>query len=489
MSVKYMTALALSRAIRERELSVPEALCEMQRGIGRTEGKLHAYLALDPERAAKDAAAVQARIDLGVASSPLAGVPIALKDNICTDHLKTTCASRMLAEFQPPYRATVVEKLSENDLVIHGKLNMDEFAMGSTTETSYFGSTRNPWNTQRVPGGSSGGAAAAVAAGSALCALGSDTGGSIRQPASHCGVTGFKPTYGTVSRYGLVSYASSLEQIGPIARDVADCAALMDVIRGKDARDSTSVASDRVSYLSALGEDVRGVRIGIPREALAGDISPDVSSCILNMARELEKMGAIVKECNFPLMKHAVAAYYVIATAEAASNLSRYDGIKYGYRAAGDLPLSELYARSRSEGFGGEVKRRIMLGNFVLSAGYYDAYYCRALRAKAEITACFAALWGELDMLLMPTAPTTAPALGVSLGDTLGMYSADRYTVSANLAGLPALTLPCGFGSDGMPVGAQLIGAAHSDARILAVGYAYQQRTDHHTAYPKEVRA
>ena len=489
MSVIHMTALELSRAILARKISAPEALQELWTRIAQNEGTLHAYLAADLERAMRDAQEVQSRIDRGEADSPLAGVPIAIKDNICTDHLKTTCASRMLADFLPPYRASVIEKLAKNHLIVNGKLNMDEFAMGSTTETSYFGVTANPWNPDRVPGGSSGGAAAAVAAGSAVCALGSDTGGSIRQPASHCGVTGFKPTYGTVSRFGLIAYASSLEQIGPIARDAADCAALMDVIRGRDERDSTSVASGEKSYLSALQADIRGLRVGIPREALMGDIAPDVVACVLEMANQLEKRGASVEECNFPLMKHAVAAYYIIATAEAASNLARYDGIKYGYRAAGDMPLSEIYTRSRSEGFGDEVKRRIMLGNFVLSAGYYDAYYRRAMDAKAAITAYFETLWERYDLLLLPTAPTTAPRMGVSLADALGMYSADRYTVPANLAGLPALTLPCGFGTDGMPVGAQLIGPAFADVRVLSAGYAYQQVTDHHTKHPGEVSA
>lgn len=489
MSVIRMTALALSRAIRERKLSAPEALQEIFAIGEQTEGRIHAYLATDPERAMADAAAVQTRIDRGEVRSPLAGIPIAIKDNICTEHLKTTCASRMLADFLPPYSATAVHHLWEKDLIINGKLNMDEFAMGSTNETSYFGVTANPWNADRVPGGSSGGAAAAVAVGSAVCALGSDTGGSVRLPASHCGVTGFKPTYGTVSRYGLIAYASSLEQIGPIGRDAADCAALMDVIRGRDERDSTSVASGEEPYLSALQRDVRGLRVGIPREAFAGDIAPDVADRVLKMAKELEKMGAVIEETNFPLMKHAVATYYIIAVAEAASNLARYDGIKYGYRAEGELSLGEIYTHSRSEGFGDEVKRRIMLGNFVLSAGYYDAYYRRALDAKAAITSYFETLWKRYDFLLMPTAPTTAPRMAVSLADALGMYSADRYTVPANLAGLPALTLPCGFGDDGMPIGAQLIGPAYADARVLSAGYAYQQVTDHHTKRPGEVHA
>ena len=489
MAVYEMSALALGRAIHERRISAPEALTELLRRLHQTEDAIHAYLTLDVEGAMHRAKLVQERIDRGETNSSLAGVPIALKDNICVNGMKTTCASRMLADFIPPYSATAVEKLLENDMVLYGKLNMDEFAMGSTTETSYFGITVNPWGKDRVPGGSSGGAAAAVAVGSAFCALGSDTGGSIRQPASHCGVTGFKPTYGTVSRYGLIAYASSLEQIGPIGRDAADCAALMDIIRGVDARDSTSCPSTSKPYAACLENNVRGLRIAVPVECLEGAISLDVARCVERMARELEKMGAVVSKINFPLMKYAVSAYYTIATAEAASNLSRYDGIKYGYRADGDMPLSEVYTRSRSEGFGSEVKRRIILGNFVLSAGYYDAYYRRALQAKAAIKAYFEDVFRDYDLLLMPTAPTTAPRIGTSLDDVAGMYSTDCYTVPANLAGLPALTLPCGFGTDGLslPIGAQLIGAAFTDARVLSVGFAYQQMTDYHTKRPWEV--
>lgn len=487
MKLCDMTALSLAARIRDRRLSAPELLEELLAGIDRTEPSLHAYLATDPDRARADARAVQARIDSGTLRSPLAGVPIALKDNICTDHLRTTCASRMLADYLPPYCATAAEKLRDGDMILHGKLNMDEFAMGSTTETSYFGATANPWDTTRVPGGSSGGAAAAVAAGAAVCALGSDTGGSIRQPASHCGVTGFLPTYGTVSRYGLIAYASSLEQIGPIARDVADCAALMDIIRGRDACDATSRDSTGEAYLHALHGDVRGLRIGLLRDALAACASPDVPTCITQLAAEYEKAGAIIKDVNFPLTEAATAAYYIIATAEAASNLSRYDGIKYGHRAQGELTLTDLYTQSRTEGFGEEVKRRILLGNFVLSAGYYDAYYQRAARLRAQVRRAFDAIWQDVDVLLLPTAPTAAPRRGELLADSVGMYRADRFTVLANLAGLPALTLPCGQDRDGLPIGAQLIGQAGDDARVLAAGHAIQRRTDHHLCRPKEV--
>ena len=489
MSILEMSALALARAIRDRKLSVPEAMEELLCRYARTDGDIHAFLTVDAELAKQNAVQIQARIDRGEIRSPLAGVPIALKDNICTRGLRTTCASRMLADFIPPYSATAAQKLVENDLILYGKLNMDEFAMGSTTETSYFGITRNPWDPTRVPGGSSGGAAAAVAIGSAFCALGSDTGGSIRQPASHCGVTGFKPTYGTVSRYGLIAYASSLEQIGPIGRDAADCAALMDIIRGADRYDSTSHATAQEPYLNAFDTNIAGLRIGVWQDCPHGEISTDVACCIDEMARQLERMGAIIEKVDFPLMKYAVPAYYTIATAEAASNLSRFDGIKYGYRAAGDMSLSDVYTQSRTEGFGREVKRRIMLGNFVLSAGYYDAYYCRALKLKTAITASLKALFEKFDLLLMPTAPTTAPRIGESLDDATGMYATDCYTVLANLAGLPALSLPCGFGADGMPIGAQLMGPALSDARVLSVGYAYQQRTDYHTKRPREVSA
>lgn len=488
MSVTEMTALTLARAIREGKMSVPELMEEILARKDETDGRIRAYLTVDRDAAMEQAKRVQECIERGETSAPLAGVPIALKDNICTEGMRTSCASRMLADFVPPYSATTVQKLKENQLIIYGKLNMDEFAMGSTTETSYFGITRNPWDPMRVPGGSSGGAAAAVAVGSAVCALGSDTGGSIRQPASHCGVTGFKPTYGTVSRYGLVAYASSLEQIGPIGRDVADCAALMDVIRGVDRMDSTSCATESAPYLARLTEEIRGVRIGIPRRMMSEGASDDVTCRICEMAHELEKLGAIVEEVNLPLIDSAVSAYYIIATAEAASNLSRYDGVKYGYRATGELSLEQLYVRSRTEGFGDEVKRRIMLGNFVLSAGFYDAYYRRALAVKAEIAEQLEQLFEHYDMLLMPTAPTTAPPLGVALKDAVKMYNDDRYTVLANLAGLPALTLPCGFGTDGMPIGAQLMGPAYSDARVLAVGHAYQQMTDHHTKRPREVK-
>ncbi len=479
-----MTVQKLARLIASRTLSVPEATAELTARIKATENSLHAYLAWDTERAMADARRIQDRIDQGEHISSLCGVPIALKDNICTTHLPTTCASRMLAGYVSPYSATVAEKLTESGLLLHGKLNMDEFAMGSTTETSYFGATANPWDPTRVPGGSSGGAAAAVAAGSAVCALGSDTGGSVRLPASHCGVTGFKPTYGTVSRYGLVAYASSLEQIGPIARTAADCAALMDVVRGADSRDSTSRATDTTPYLAALTGDIRGMHIGLPADCLDGHIAPDVAKRIEEMAHQLEKMGAIVEKVNLPLLQYATAAYYIIACAEAASNLSRYDGIRYGYRAPGQMPLEELYTRSRSEGFGAEVKRRILLGNFVLSAGYYDAYYRRASDTRAALTAAFEEIFLTYDMLLMPTAPTTAPRCGESLCDPLGMYSADRFTVPANLAGLPALTLPCGFGQDDLPIGAQLVGPAFSDARLLSVGDAYQRATDHHLKRP-----
>ncbi|MCI8496853.1 MAG: Asp-tRNA(Asn)/Glu-tRNA(Gln) amidotransferase subunit GatA, partial [Clostridiales bacterium] len=420
----------------------------------------------------------------GGLTSPLAGVPVAVKDNICTRDELTTCGSHMLYNFRPPYHATVVEKLKETGAVLTGKLNMDEFAMGSTSETSYFGPVKNPWDTSRVPGGSSGGSAASVAAGEAFYTLGSDTGGSIRQPCSFCGVTGIKPTYGTVSRYGLVAYASSLDQIGPIARTAEDCAAALDVITGKDPHDGTSVESPEKDFLGNLTSDIKGMKIGIPTDYYGEGLDSDVKERVLSVAKELEGLGAEVEEFRMPIVEYAVPAYYIIASAEATSNLSRYDGVKYGYRAESPADLYDLYLKSRSEGFGMEVKRRIMLGNFVLSSGYYDAYYLKALRVKALIKYAFDEAFEKYDAILSPTAPTTALKMGESLNDPLKMYLGDIYTVSVNLAGLPGLVMPCGFDGNGMPVGAQLIGKPFGEQALLNAAHAYQQVTDFHTKRP-----
>ncbi|MEG1244616.1 MAG: Asp-tRNA(Asn)/Glu-tRNA(Gln) amidotransferase subunit GatA, partial [Oscillospiraceae bacterium] len=392
--------------------------------------------------------------------------------------IKTTAGSKMLDNFISPYDATVVAKGKAAGLVTLGKVNMDEFAMGSTTETSHFGATSNPWDINRVPGGSSGGAAAAVAASESVIALGSDTGGSVRQPCSFCGVTGLKPTYGSVSRYGLVAYASSLDQIGPVGKDIADCAALFGIISGKDAKDGTSMEFPKFDFSKVLDGDVSGKKIGIPSDYLGEGISPDVKNAILDAAKELTKLGATVEEFSMPIVKYAIPTYYIIACAEACSNLSRYDGIKYGYSSTQAENLKETYIKSRSESFGMEVKRRIMLGNFVLSSGYYDAYYKKALQAKKLIQAAFFEAFEKYDMLLGPVAPTTALKKGESLSDPLKMYLGDIYTVMINIAGLPAVCVPCGFDSNNLPIGLQLIGKPFDETTIMQAALGFQKATD-----------
>ena len=418
------------------------------------------------------------------ADGPLAGVPMALKDNICTRGVMTSCASKMLGGFQPPYDATVAEKLTRAGAVCLGKLNMDEFAMGSTSETSFYGAVKNPWDLTRAPGGSSGGAAAAVAAGEIWYAIGSDTGGSIRQPASYCGVTGMKPTYGTVSRYGLIAYASSLDQMGPIARSAADCAAVLDLIQGKDPRDGTSLEGSYGTLLRSLTGEVGGLKIGLPAQCFGDGLDPEVRRAVLAAADALRSRGAVVEEFSLPVMDYVVPTYYIIACAEASSNLSRFDGVKYGWKAEGYEDLTDLYRRTRTEGFGAEVKRRILLGTFVLSTGYYDAYYKKALQAKAVIRKAYDEAFQKYDVLLTPVAPSTAPKLGESLSDPLKMYLSDIYTVPLNLAGLPGISVPCGFDSQGLPIGAQLIGPALGDGVILNAAHAFQLETDFHRQTP-----
>ena len=405
---------------------------------------------------------------------------MALKDNICTKGVKTSCASKILGDFIPPYNASIVEKLIAAGAISMGKLNMDEFAMGSTSETSFYGPVRNPWDLSRVSGGSSGGAAAAVAAGEVWYAIGSDTGGSIRQPAAYCGVTGMKPTYGTVSRYGLIAYASSLDQMGPVARSAADCAAVLDIIQGKDPYDATSLSGCYGNLLSSLSGDVKGLRIGLPTDCFGEGLDPEVRQAVLDAAQVLKSRGAIVEEFSLPIMEYVVPAYYIIACAEASSNLSRFDGVKYGWRAENYEDLTDLYTKTRSEGFGSEVKRRILLGTFVLSTGYYDAYYKKALQVKSIIKTAYDDAFQKYDMLLTPVTPATAPQLGESLSDPLKMYLSDIYTVPLNLAGLPGISIPCGFDSNGMPIGAQLIGPALGDSVILNAAHSYQLETDFH---------
>ncbi len=479
MGLMDLTAAELGKKIRAGEVSAVEAAEEALARAEVKEGQIHAYISLNPDYALKRAKQVQKQIADGTLSGPLAGVPVAVKDNICTRGIPTTCASRMLEGFVPPYSARAVENLEKAGAVIIGKTNMDEFAMGSTTETSAFGVTRNPWNLEHVPGGSSGGSCAAVAAREVSFALASDTGGSIRQPSAFCGVTGLKPTYGTVSRYGLVAYGSSLDQIGPVAKDVTDCAAVLEAIASWDPADSTSVKRDSYDFTGALKDDAKGLRIGIPRDYFGAGLNPEVKEAVLRVAWVLEEKGAAAEEFDLSLVQYAIPAYYVIACAEASSNLARFDGVKYGYRAAEYAGLHSMYKKTRSEGFGPEVKRRIMLGSFVLSSGYYDAYYRKALQARTLIRQAFDSAFARFDVILAPAAPSAAPRLGESLDDPVRMYLGDIYTISANLAGLPAITVPCGMDSAGLPIGAQLIGDCFEEKKILRAAYAFEQAAEY----------
>ena len=444
MSILELTAVELGKKIKDKEITVVEATKAALEQIKAVEGDVHGYVSYDEESALKRAEEVQKGIDDGTYTGPLAGVPMAIKDNICTKGYTTTCSSKILENFVPTYSAQAVENLIKEGVVFLGKTNMDEFAMGSTTETSAYGVTKNPWDLEKVPGGSSGGSAAAVAANECFMALGSDTGGSIRQPASYCGVTGIKPTYGTVSRYGLIAYGSSLDQIGPLAKDVTDCATLLEAIASYDEKDSTSVKLESYDFTSALKDDVKGMKIGIPKDYFGEGLDEEVKEAVL-------------------------------AAAEASSNLSRFDGVKYGYRAKDYEGLHNMYKKTRSEGFGAEVKRRIMLGSFVLSSGYYDAYYLKALRTKALIKKEFDKAFEKYDVILGPVAPTTAPKLGDSLSDPIKMYLGDIYTISVNLAGLPGISLPCGKDKNGMPIGLQLIGDCFNEKKIIQAAYTFEQ--------------
>ena len=474
MDILKYTAVELGRKIKDKELTAVEATQAVLDRIDSVENTVHAYVTVDREGALKKAAQIQKKIENGELTGPLAGVPVAIKDNMCTEGMLTTCSSKILYNFVPTFTAEAVKNLEAAGAVIIGKTNMDEFAMGSTTETSAYGVTRNPWNPEHVPGGSSGGSCAAVAAGECFYALGSDTGGSIRQPSSFCGVTGIKPTYGTVSRYGLIAYGSSLDQIGPVAKDVTDCATILEIIASHDLKDSTSVERE-TNFTDALVDDVKGMRIGIPRDYLGEGLDPEVKEAILAAAKVLEAKGAVVEEFDLSLVEYAIPAYYVIASAEASSNLSRFDGVKYGYRSEEYEGLHNMYKKSRSEGFGPEVKRRIMLGSFVLSSGYYDAYYLKALRTKALIKKAFDDAFAKYDVILGPASPYTAPKLGESLSDPIQMYLGDIYTISVNLAGLPGMTVPCGMDSKGLPIGLQLIGDCFKENNIIRAGYAFEQ--------------
>ncbi|MCI9538302.1 MAG: Asp-tRNA(Asn)/Glu-tRNA(Gln) amidotransferase subunit GatA [Eubacterium sp.] len=476
MSIMSLTAVELGKKIKSGEIGVAEAARAALEETQRREGQINSYVTvLDDKTILARAEEVQKQIDSGELDSPLAGVPTAIKDNMCTKGILTTCSSKILENFVPSYSAEAVQNLEKAGAVIIGKTNMDEFAMGSTTETSAYGITRNPHNTDHVPGGSSGGSCAAVAAWECSYALGSDTGGSIRQPSSFCGVTGIKPTYGTVSRYGLIAYGSSLDQIGPIAKDVTDCATILEAISSYDKKDSTSIQREDLDFTSALVADVKGMRIGIPRDYFGEGLDPQVKAAIEKAAGVLEENGALLEEFDLSLVEYAIPAYYVIASAEASSNLSRFDGVKYGYRTGDYEGLHNMYKKTRSEGFGPEVKRRIMLGSFVLSSGYYDAYYLKALRTKALIKKAFDQAFERYDMILAPAAPTTAPKIGESLSDPIKMYLGDIYTISVNLAGLPGISLPCGKDDKGLPIGMQLIGDCFQEKKIIRAAYTFEQ--------------
>ena len=471
-----LTAVELAKKIKAGETSAVEAAKDALAQIKEKEESIHSYVTvLDEAQLLEKAGEVQKKIQAGELTGPLAGVPVAIKDNMCTEGILTTCSSKILGNFVPTYSSEAVKKLEEAGVVLIGKTNMDEFAMGSTTETSAYGVTRNPYNTDHVPGGSSGGSCAAVAAEECSFALGSDTGGSIRQPSSFCGVTGIKPTYGTVSRYGLIAYGSSLDQIGPVAKDVTDCATILEAISSYDKKDSTSVQRKDLDFTSALVKDVKGMKIGIPKDYFGEGLDPQVKEAVLKAAKVLEEQGAIVEEFDLSLVEYAIPAYYVIASAEASSNLSRFDGVKYGYRTKEYEGLHNMYKKTRSEGFGPEVKRRIMLGSFVLSSGYYDAYYLKALRTKALIKKAFDEAFSKYDVILSPAAPTTAPKIGESLKDPIKMYLGDIYTISVNLAGLPGMTVPCGKDDKGLPIGVQLIGDCFQEKKIIKAAYTYEQ--------------
>ena len=476
MNITELTVHELLEKLKNKELTVTEITKAYIDRINEKEKDVQAFITPLTDEAAKKAEEIDKKIEAGE-EAELAGIPIGIKDNMCTKGVKTTCGSKMLENFVSPYNATVMEKINSEDMIMLGKLNMDEFAMGSSTEYSHFHPTKNPWNLNKVPGGSSGGSAAAVAANLVPWALGSDTGGSIRQPASLCGIVGLKPTYGTVSRYGLIAYGSSLDQIGPVAKDVSDCAAILEAIASHDPKDSTSMDRDDCDFTEALVDDVKGLRIGIPRDYMGEGLDPEVNDAVMKAAKVLEEKGAIVEAFDLRLVKYAIPAYYTIADAEASSNLERFDGVKYGYRTKDYDGLHNMYKKTRSEGFGPEVKRRIMLGSFVLSSGYYDAYYLKALRTKALIKKEFDRAFRNYDIILGPAAPTTAPELGKSLSDPMKMYLGDIYTISVNLAGLPGMSVPVGKDSKGLPIGMQLIGNVFEEKTLIRAAYTYECAT------------
>lgn len=483
MQLNSLTAHELHDRLKKREISSVEITRAVFDRIDQVEEKVRAFVTLTRETALAKAGEVDAKIARGEEIGPLEGIPVVIKDNMCTEGILTTCSSKMLHNFVPPYSATVVEKLSEAGAVVIGKANMDEFAMGSSTENSRFFNTRNPWDLDRVPGGSSGGSAAAVAADETIYSLGSDTGGSIRQPASFCGVVGFKPTYGTVSRYGLIAFASSLDQIGPLTKDVEDCARVFGLIAGHDPKDSTSAEFEVADYTSFLTGEVKGMKIGIPREYFVDGTDPGVLGLIREAIKKFEEMGAVCEETSLPHSQYALPVYYLIAPAEASSNLARYDGVSYGYRDESAEDIVSMYMRSRSEGFGAEVKRRIMLGTYALSSGYYDAYYLKALKVRTLIKQDFDRAFEKFDVILSPTSPTPAFKCGEKADDPIQMYLSDIFTISVNLAGIPGISVPCGH-VDGLPVGLQLMGKPFGEGTLFRAAYAFEQNTGYHKVKP-----
>ena len=483
MKLYELTVHEIVDKLNSGEITSEELVISYFDRIKEKDGDIKAYVSTLEEKALEKAREIDLRRKNGEKLGKFAGVPIGIKDNMCITGTKTTCSSKMLENFVAPYDATVIEKLNQEDMIYLGKLNMDEFAMGSSTESSAFAKTANPWDLDRVPGGSSGGSAAAVAADMAPWTLGSDTGGSIRQPASLCGVVGLKPTYGLVSRYGLVAFASSLDQIGPITKDVTDSAMLLNLIAGHDEKDSTSVNMEKIDYTKALQKDVKGMRIGVPKEYLEEGINEEVKNAILEVAKKYEEMGAIVEDCSFEVGQYATAVYYIIADAEASSNLGRFDGIRYGYRTENFNNLKDIYKNSKSEGFGPEVKRRIMLGTYVLSSGYYDAYYKKAQKVRTIIRNTYAELFEKYDLLLTPTSPITAFKIGEKSDNPLEMYMADICTVPVNIGGLPGISIPCKLDSNGLPIGFQLLAKPFNEEAILRAAYTFEQECDFRNKY------
>jgi len=484
MELYELTAHELLKKMKKREISSEEIVRSIYNRISQVEDKLHSFVTLTEEEALLQARNIDKNMRKIEFRGLLAGIPIAIKDNMCIKNVRTTCSSRILENFISPYEATVIKRLRDEGAVFIGKTNMDEFAMGSSTENSYFGITRNPWNLNYIPGGSSGGSATAVASDETILAIGSDTGGSIRQPAACCGVVGLKPTYGRVSRYGLVAFASSLDQIGPFGKDVEDVALLLNVISGYDENDSTSVNLDVPDFTKSLIENVKGVKIGIPKEYFVAGLDGEVERAVQEAVELLKSLGAKILEISLPHTEHGVAVYYLIAPSEASANLARYDGVRYGYRSPETEDLLDEYEKTRGEGFGAEVKRRIMLGTYALSSGYYDAYYLKAQKVRTLIKKDFDEAFQKVDAIVTPTAPTTAFKVGEKVDDPLQMYLSDIFTISANLAGIPGISLPCGFSKKGLPIGLQLLAKPFAEEVLLRIAYTYEKNTEWHKRKP-----